>query len=672
MDNPTLHLLARNIQEIRGKRGLTISGLAQRSGIAKSTLSLLERGQGNPTIETVWAVANALDVPFSHIIDGVEAVKSFSEDGDKDRENVRFIERYGTNPQIEVYEMTIAKGHSRVSSAHPPGVFERVIALRGEMYVGNETDGALLRPGQSYAFAGDSEHTYSALKGQSTALVLIEYRGHNTQSDEHKLVRGYPQTAAEWEELRSFVDRAIMDVAHGVTGFYLELRGSNSDISVEESHLGLNHSSGFQWPLLIFTGKNDQGLWMAVLPQNYVNAFTLHMDHLSNAVPDVLLSAIRLAAIAEQMPGIVDSDATLLEPMTKSPTLVLATLAYEVALQYGYLFIPRQWLFLSQRNIDLMPGASDEDVSSRNNVDFYDTFELLHPAYARQITALAQDVIAFDPKGGKGLFIDVDSGPGAALFMLMELLPESHAIALEPDGAAFAGLLNNAKELAQLRCVQEEFLAFRKPDEPISVITSVGSSHHFNTAFMLQKAWQLLVENGILCIADELLPGFTDLESRNNALIRHHVAYVLSSMAKVDVLDMEGNDSTELHIYQHIREQLIHAFMLATNNQTGAAIKYCRDLFEYINQRIVSKHPSSAIGAFVRFYVLEIQAMIAGFDYEIERKTFPKKLVSLACGAGFELLNHRRIFATSGIDEWDGGTHVFAFRKRERPRFEWF
>ncbi len=669
MDNQALQIIARNIQTIRGKSGLTLSGLAQHSGIAKSTLSLLERGQGNPTIETVWAIANALNVPFSHIIDGVEAVKSFSDDGDQDREKVRFIERYGTNPQIEVYEMTIAEGHSRVSSAHPPGVFERVIALRGEMYVGNETDGTLLRPGQSHAFAGDSEHTYTALNGPSTALVLIEYREHNTQSDRYKLIRGYPQSAAEWEGLRSLVDRAIIDVAHGVTGFYLELRESNSDIVAAENHLGF-HSSGFQWPLLIFTGKNDQGLWIAVLPQNFVNAFTLRMDHLGDAVPDVLLSAIRLAAIAEQMPGMVDSDAMLLEPMTKSSTLVLATLAYEVALQHGYLLIPRQWLSLAQRDIDIPSDASDEDFSSRINVDYYTAFELLHPAYARQVTALAEDVLTFDPQGGKGLFIDVGSGPGAALFMLMELLPEAHATALEPDSAAFSYLLNNTKGLAQLRCVQEDFLAFCKPDEPISVITSVGSSHHFNTAFMLQKAWQLLVEKGILCIADELLPSFTDLESRNNALIRHHVAYVLSSMAKVDVLNMEGKDSTEIHIYQYIREQLVHAFMLATNNQTSASIKYCRDLFEYVNQRIICKNSSSDIGALVRFYVLEIQAMVAGFDYEIERKTYPKKLVSLAYGAGFELLNHRRIFATTGIDEWDGGTHVCTFRKRERSRFE--
>lgn len=666
MDNQTLQLLACNIQEIRSKRGLTLSGLAQRSGIAKSTLSLLERGQGNPTIETVWAVANALEVPFSHIINGIDTVQSFSGEGGETREEVRFIERYGTDPQIEVYEMTIAEGHSRVSSAHPPGVFERVIALRGEMLVGNAADSVLLRPGQSYTFAGDLKHTYSALKGQSTALVLVEYRGYSPQSDGHSLVREYPRTPAEWEGIRSLVDRAIIDVAQGVTDFFLELRGPQSDINTAINHLGFNNSAGFHWPLLIFTGKNENGLWVAVIPKNHVNAFATHLGHRDDALPKALLSAIRLASTAERMPGLLEECLlNILESMTMAPTLVLATLAFEVALQHGHLFLPRLLWSQARRDVGIKHDISDEDFSSRINVDLYAAFELLHPAYARQVTALAQDVHVFDPQCGEGLFIDVGSGRGTALLMLTELLPESRVIALEPDDTAFSYLLDNVRGLAQLRCVQENFLTFCKPDEPISVITSVGSSHHFNTAFMLQKAWQLLAENGVLCIADEFLSGFTDLDNRNNALIRHHATYILSSMEKIDVLDNEGSDSTDLRLYQRIREQLIHAFMLATNNQTDAAVKCCRELFEHANQDIDSRRPSSSIGAFVRFYALEIQAMVAGFDYEIERKTYPKRLTSLAYGAGFELLNHRRIFATTGIDDWDGGTHVFAFRKRE-------
>jgi hypothetical protein len=65
----------------------------------------------------------------------------------------------------------------------------------------------------------------------------------------------------------------------------------------------------------------------------------------------------------------------------------------------------------------------------------------------------------------------------------------------------------------------------------------------------------------------------------------------------------------------------------------------------------------------VRFYWLELQAMVAGFDYEVERKTFARRFAGLAALAGLELVRHRRVFATVGQDDWGGGTHVFAFRK---------
>lgn len=670
MDNQSLRFLARNIQEIRTKRGLTLTGLAQRSGVAKSTLSLLERGQGNPTIETVWAVANALEVPFGNIIEGLHTIGDSLEGGCESGENVRFIERYGTDPQIEVYEMTIAEGHGHFSSAHPPGVFERIIAVHGQMLVGNVDDTVLLHPGQSYTFEGDSEHTYTALKGKATALVLIEYRGYTAQLGKHGIVLEYPRTDAEWEGLHSIVDRAAVDVAQGFSGFFLELRGYDTDMNAVKRCLDLNNPSRFRWPLFVFVGQNGNNAWIAMIPQHFVCAFTVNMDHFGEDVSATMVSASRLSATAEQLPGLLDSFMAKLLEETVS-TLVLATLASEISLQHGQLLLPSQLWSLSQREINAKPdAASDNDFSSRINVDLYDAFELLHPAYARQVVALAQDILAFDPLRGKGLFIDVGSGPGTTLLMLIELLPESRAIALEPDDKAFSYLLNNTKELTRLRCEQVDFLTFRKQDEQISVITSVGSSHYFNTTFMLQKAWQLLAENGLLCIADELLPDFTDLDSRNNALIRHHATYILSSMANVDVLDIERDNSTDQQIYHIMREQLIHAFMLATNNQTGSAIKCCRELFERINQDICVKHPSSVMGAFVRFYALEIQTMVAGFDYEIERKTYSKRLVSLAWGAGFELLNHRRVFATTGTDEWDGGTHVFAFRKRTRSFHE--
>lgn len=54
--------IAGNIRGFREKRGLTLTGLAELTGIGKSTLSNLERGSGNPTIETLWRLAQVLGV----------------------------------------------------------------------------------------------------------------------------------------------------------------------------------------------------------------------------------------------------------------------------------------------------------------------------------------------------------------------------------------------------------------------------------------------------------------------------------------------------------------------------------------------------------------------------------------------------------------------------------
>lgn len=664
MDTPTLPPFARNVQQTRAKRGLTLSGLSQRSGVAKSTLSLIESGRGNPTIETVWAIANALETPFGSLVERLDAESDEPAEVQGAGEKVRFIERYGTDPEIEVYEMVISEGHNRSSSPHPPGVRERVVVLHGEMLVGSAPHSVLLRPGQSHAFEADVEHSYSAPKGDATALVLVEYPGYGKGDKGDTLVREYPRTEADWDGLRAIVDRAAIEVAQGFTGLFLQLRGRGAEGEAIAKRIGPGNPPGYRWPLQIFTGHNDRGAWLALFPHINTNAFRDCKTAIRDGMSASLVSAMHLSAVAEQslIPLAANSQATL-ESLAAAPTWALAAIASEIALQHGHLILPSRLGERSQRTLQAAPKVGDGDFASRINVDHYDAYELLHPAYARQVVALAQDIWTLDPQSGRGLAIDIGTGPGAALLMLLELLPELHVHAVEPDDTAFAYLLDNIKDQSRVRCEQRDFLALEEPTEAVSVITSVGSSHHFNTAFMLQKARRLLADDGILCIADELLPFFSDRNERNSALIRHHAAYVLGSMACVDALDIHRGDTPDTHLYREMRKELVHAVLQASHGETSAAIKRCRDLYTLANQSLQAKDTATAVGALVRFYALEIQAMVAGFDYEIDCKTYPRRLVSLAQGAGFELIRHRRVYATCGADDWDGGTHVFTFRK---------
>jgi len=52
-------LLGRNVRRIRGERQMSLGALARQAGLAKQTLANLESGTGNPTVETLLAVAGA-------------------------------------------------------------------------------------------------------------------------------------------------------------------------------------------------------------------------------------------------------------------------------------------------------------------------------------------------------------------------------------------------------------------------------------------------------------------------------------------------------------------------------------------------------------------------------------------------------------------------------------
>ena len=56
---PAAQALARSLKRRRLERAISLSELARRAGVSKATLSSLERGTGNPSVDTVWALAEA-------------------------------------------------------------------------------------------------------------------------------------------------------------------------------------------------------------------------------------------------------------------------------------------------------------------------------------------------------------------------------------------------------------------------------------------------------------------------------------------------------------------------------------------------------------------------------------------------------------------------------------
>ncbi|RJR43984.1 MAG: XRE family transcriptional regulator [Desulfobacteraceae bacterium] len=65
-------MIGRRIREIRTKKGLTQEELAEKMGMGPKYLSSIERGKENPTLNTLIALAESLDVAMGEMFNFVE------------------------------------------------------------------------------------------------------------------------------------------------------------------------------------------------------------------------------------------------------------------------------------------------------------------------------------------------------------------------------------------------------------------------------------------------------------------------------------------------------------------------------------------------------------------------------------------------------------------------
>jgi transcriptional regulator with XRE-family HTH domain len=180
--NAPQEVIAAALRRERRRSGLSLTEVARRAGIAKSTLSQLESGSGNPSIETLWAICVALDAPFSRLLD-------------PPRPSVRVI-RAGEGPTFaasrasylatllsacppgarrDMFLIAAEPGPGRDSDPHMPGVVEHVVISAGRALVGVTGEPVELRPGDYICYPADVAHVFQALEPGTQAVLLNEY-----------------------------------------------------------------------------------------------------------------------------------------------------------------------------------------------------------------------------------------------------------------------------------------------------------------------------------------------------------------------------------------------------------------------------------------------------------------------------------------------------------------
>ncbi|HET9739427.1 MAG TPA: helix-turn-helix domain-containing protein [Solirubrobacteraceae bacterium] len=171
--------VASNVRALRAQAGLTLADLATAAGLGKSTLAQLESGKANPSVETLWAIAAALRVPFARIVE-------------EDRPSLRVVRASEVQPLLssetpgwagrllsaahsrgtfDLYALDLDAGAVRHADPHHAGVTEHLLVVTGRLRAGPAGNTVELGAGDLVTFGADVPHVYEAL--ETTHCVLL-------------------------------------------------------------------------------------------------------------------------------------------------------------------------------------------------------------------------------------------------------------------------------------------------------------------------------------------------------------------------------------------------------------------------------------------------------------------------------------------------------------------
>jgi transcriptional regulator with XRE-family HTH domain len=170
------------VRELRRQRGWSLEVLSRASGVSRSMLSEIERGEASPTLVLAQAVARALGTRLGDLVDGghgsaLQVVRhndptyDYRTDGDC---QIRTLSPLDADRRIEYYRLDFDRGGELRSQPHFTGTLETVYVDVGRVRVESGEDVVVLTAGDSVSFPADVPHAIVNVGRSRARAYLID------------------------------------------------------------------------------------------------------------------------------------------------------------------------------------------------------------------------------------------------------------------------------------------------------------------------------------------------------------------------------------------------------------------------------------------------------------------------------------------------------------------
>jgi transcriptional regulator with XRE-family HTH domain len=184
IDN-TASTLSERVKLLRKKSGFTLEALAMASGVSRSMLSQIERGQANPTLTVACRIAQAFSISIGELVhepwtqSGIEVIRADDASHlyrSDDQCRIRTLSPLNMEKSIEFYEISIAPGAALTSAAHFEGTKELFPLNKGSVAIVSEVDQCTLKKGDSAHYRADVEHSIRNVgNGRAEGYLVVTY-----------------------------------------------------------------------------------------------------------------------------------------------------------------------------------------------------------------------------------------------------------------------------------------------------------------------------------------------------------------------------------------------------------------------------------------------------------------------------------------------------------------
>jgi transcriptional regulator with XRE-family HTH domain len=178
--------IAIHMKSFRREYGLSQEQLSERSGVPRSTIASLERGEGNPTLQVLVGIAQGLGVEMASLLQKPvptavhykrkDAVKIQKKIIQSDEKIAKFIDVFLLTPENSRYlilqEYILNEKERFPGSPHTPGTEEYFFTCVGSFEIMVENEFFIIDEGDLICFDGHQKHAYACRDGYKTSKGL--------------------------------------------------------------------------------------------------------------------------------------------------------------------------------------------------------------------------------------------------------------------------------------------------------------------------------------------------------------------------------------------------------------------------------------------------------------------------------------------------------------------